>query len=106
MQDDQPEGAPCFAENRTDRSQRSPPDDGRGVQAADSARYPSWKGAWERYVPPVSVVSPSGLRTPGGQPSFDQTKPWGPGQEAPLTPEYQKVLEESIADQAERRPGQ
>jgi hypothetical protein len=48
-----------------------------GVYAAESARYPSRKGAWERYIPPVSVVSPSGLRTPGGQPSFDQTKPWG-----------------------------
>jgi hypothetical protein len=71
-----------------------------GAHAADGARYPNWKGAWERYVPPVSVVSPSGLRTPGGQPSFDQTKPWGPGQQAPLTPEYQKVLEESMADQA------
>jgi hypothetical protein len=71
-----------------------------GVKAADRAKYPEWKGAWERYVPPVSVVSPSGLRTPGGQPSFDQTKPWGRGQQAPLTPEYQKVLEDSIADQA------
>jgi len=52
---------------------------------ADGAKYADWKGAWERYVPPVSVVSPSGMRTPGGQPSFDQTKPWGRGQEAPLT---------------------
>ena len=71
-----------------------------GAIAAEGAKYPEWKGAWERYVPPVSVVSPSGLRTPGGQPSFDQTKPWGRGQEAPLTAEYQKVLEDSIADQA------
>src|SRR5437879_10403555 len=71
-----------------------------GVKAADRGKYPEWKGAWERYVPSVSVVSPSGLRTPGGQPSFDQTKPWGLGQQAPLTPEYQKVLEDSIADQA------
>src|ERR1700680_3276947 len=70
------------------------------VKAADSAKYPEWKGAWERYVPPVSVVSPSGLRTPGGQPSFDQTRLWGRGQQAPLTAEYQKVLEDSIADQA------
>jgi hypothetical protein len=72
---------------------------GTGVKAAD-AKYPQWTGAWERWVPAVSVVSPSGLRTPGGQPSFDQTKPWSRGQEAPLTPEYQKVLEDSIADQA------
>ncbi len=72
---------------------------GGGVDAADRAKYPEWKGAWERYVPAVSVVSPSGLRTAGGQPSFDQTKPWARGQEAPLTPEYQKVFEDSIADQ-------
>ena len=71
-----------------------------GVRAADNARYPDWKGAWERFVPEVSELSPSGLRTSGGQPSFDQTKPWGTGQEAPLTPEYQKVLEDSLADQA------
>jgi hypothetical protein len=34
------------------------------------------------------------------QPSHDQTKPWGLGQQAPLTPEYQAVLKASIADQA------
>src|SRR5579863_762309 len=71
-----------------------------GANAAEPAKYPDWKGVWERYVPPVSVVSPSGLSTPGGQPSFDQTKPWAWGQQAPLTPEYQKVLADSIADQA------
>jgi hypothetical protein len=60
------------------------------AKAADPPRYPDWKGAWARFVVP-------GL---GGQPSFDQTKPWGFGQEAPLTPEYRKVLEESLADQA------
>jgi hypothetical protein len=60
------------------------------VKAADQAKYPDWKGAWARFVVP-------GL---GGQPSFDQTKPWGRGQQAPLTPEYQKVLEDSLADQA------
>jgi hypothetical protein len=58
------------------------------------------EGGWERFVPEASVISPSGLRTSGGQPSFDQTKPWGRGQEAPLTPEYQKVLDDSLADQA------
>jgi hypothetical protein len=41
----------------------------------------------------------------GGQPSFDQIKPWARGQQAPLTPEYQKVLEDSIADQAEGGQG-
>jgi len=62
--------------------------------------YPDWSGGWTRYVPPVTVISASGLRTPGGQPSFDQTKPWGFGQQAPLTAEYRRVLEDSIADQA------
>jgi hypothetical protein len=59
-----------------------------GACAADN--YPDWRGAWARFIVP-------GL---GGQPSFDQTKPWGFGQQAPLTPEYQKVLQDSLADQA------
>jgi hypothetical protein len=65
------------------------------VQAADGAKYPDWRGAWARFV----------VRGLGGQPSFDQTKPWGLGQQAPLTPEYQKVLEDSIADQAQGGQG-
>jgi hypothetical protein len=60
------------------------------AQAFDDAQYPDLSGQW------VAV------RLPGvkGQPAFDPTKPWGLGQQAPLTPEYQKVLEASIADQA------
>ena len=58
-----------------------------GVRGAENAQYPDWEGAWARFVVP-------GLR---GQPSFDQTKPWGLGQQAPLTSEYQKVLQDSIA---------
>jgi hypothetical protein len=68
----------------------------------DSAKYPSWKGAWARWVPRTAGRDPGNGGTgftAGGQPSFDQSKPWGKGQEAPLTPEYQKVLEESIKDQ-------
>ncbi len=61
-----------------------------GASAADDAQYPDWKGKWERFVVP-------GLP---GQPGHDQTKPWGRGQQAPLTPEYQAVLEASLADQA------
>jgi hypothetical protein len=66
-----------------------------GVRAADDPKYPDWTGAWERFVVP-------GL---GGQPSFDQTKPWGFGQQAPLTAEYRKVLEDSLADQAKGGEG-
>jgi hypothetical protein len=61
-----------------------------GVAAAEDAKYPDWSGAWARFV----------VRGLGGQPSFDQTKPWGFGQQAPLTEEYKKVLEASLADQA------
>jgi hypothetical protein len=62
------------------------------AQAADDAKYPDWKGQWERFV----------TRGIPGQASagYDQTKPWGLGQQAPLTPEYQAVLEASIADLA------
>src|SRR5258708_4117278 len=73
------------------------------IQAADAPKYPSWKGAWARWVPTSAQRDPGNGGTgftAGGQPSFDQTKPWGPGQQAPLTPEYQKVLADSMADQA------
>src|ERR1700731_1419820 len=66
-----------------------------GVQASDDGKYPDWKGAWGRFV----------VRGLGGQPSFDQSKPWGLGQQAPLTAEYQKVLEASLADQAKGGQG-
>ncbi len=62
-----------------------------GTQAADEAKYPSWKGQWNAIVTP-------GLG--GRQFKFDPTKSRGLGQQAPLTPEYQKVLAESMADQA------
>ena len=65
------------------------------VQASDDGKYPDWKGAWGRFV----------VRGLGGQPSFDQTKPWGKGQQAPLTAEYQQVLEDSLADQAKGGQG-
>jgi hypothetical protein len=61
-----------------------------GIARADDAKYPNWKGQWSRLLVP-------GV---GGQGAFDQTKFWGRGQQAPLTPEYQKVFEDSMADQA------
>jgi hypothetical protein len=61
-----------------------------GAQIADVAKYPDLKGQWNRVVVP-------GVR---GQPSFDQTKSWGPEQDPPLTPEYQKIFQASLADLA------
>jgi hypothetical protein len=61
-----------------------------GGARADDAKYPNWKGQWSRLLVP-------GV---GGQGAFDQTKFWGRGQQAPLTAEYQKVFEDSMADQA------
>jgi hypothetical protein len=78
------------------------------VLAADAALYPSWKGAWARWVPTTAKRDPGNGGTgftAGGQPAFDQTKPWGLGQQAPLTPEYQKILEDSIKDQADGGEG-
>ena len=60
------------------------------VRAADEAKFPNWKGQWLAINPPF-----------GGQIiKFDPTKRSGPWQQAPLTREYQKVLEDSMADQA------
>lgn len=61
------------------------------ARAADHAEYPDWSGQW-------TVILTPGLA--GQRVKFDPTKPWGPGQGAPLTAEYQKVLENSMADQA------
>src|SRR4051794_77597 len=57
-----------------------------GAEAFDDAKYPDLKGAW--------------LRTPGGNPRFDSSKPRGLEQQAPLTPEFQRLYEASLADQA------
>ena len=57
-----------------------------GAAAFDESKYPDWAGQWKR---------PRGLAT-----QWDQGKPAGLGQQAPLTPEYQARLEASIADQA------
>jgi hypothetical protein len=78
------------------------------VQAAEDGKYPDWRGAWARWVPPKAARDPGNGGTgftAGGQPSFDQSKPWGMGQEAPLTPEYRKILEDSMADQAKGGEG-
>ena len=60
-----------------------------GAQAFDETKYPNLKGQWTRFI----------VRGVPGPPSFDQTKGNGLAQRAPLTPEYQKILEDSVADQ-------
>src|SRR5258708_4744709 len=54
--------------------------------AHDESKYPDWGGQWKR---------PRGV---GSQ--WDQTRPLGLAQQAPLKPEFQAVLEASIKDQA------
>src|SRR5437867_10346551 len=58
---------------------------GAGAQAFDETKYPDWSGQWKR---------PAGVGV-----QWDQTKPLGKGQQAPLIPEYQAILEASLADQ-------
>jgi hypothetical protein len=55
------------------------------ARAWDDALFPDLKGQW---------------RVVGGPMRFDPNKPWGPGQEAPLTPEYQAVFEANLKAQA------
>ncbi len=62
-----------------------------GAKAAEEPKYPNLKGQW------IAIVTP-GLE--GRQFKFDPTKSRGLAQQAPLTPEYQKVLADSMAEQA------
>ena len=73
------------------RAGRQPDGGGGGARAADEPKYPNWKGQW------IAIVTP-GLE--GRQYKFDPTKSRGLAQQAPLTPEYQKVLADSMAEQA------
>jgi hypothetical protein len=58
--------------------------------AHDESRYPDWSGQW--------------LRPRGVGINWDQDKRPGLAQQAPLKPEYQKILEASLEDQ--RKGGQ
>src|SRR5215510_12705056 len=53
--------------------------------AHDESKYPDWSGQWRR---------PQGVGV-----QWDPSKPPGPGQQAPLTAEFQKVFDASLADQ-------
>jgi hypothetical protein len=55
------------------------------AQILDYSKYPNLHGQWG----PI-----------GGPGRYDIGKPWGPGQEAPLTREYQALFEENLKDQA------
>src|SRR5262245_6743267 len=54
-------------------------------QPFEESKYPAFAGQWLR-------VGPLGV--------FDSTKPPGRGQQAPLTPEYQKIFEDNLAEVA------
>src|SRR5438874_1322129 len=60
-----------------------------GARAHDESKYPGLRGQWLRM----------------GSNGFDPTKPSGLAQQAPLTPEYQAILEMSLADQRQGLPG-
>src|SRR5215471_15458187 len=57
---------------------------GHAEQAQGDSMFPDWSGQW--------------LRTYGGNPRYDQTKPIRK-QEAPLKPDYQARFEASVKDQ-------
>lgn len=67
------------------------------VSALDDSKYPDLRGQWTGILRRVQGLA--------GQPSFDPSKPWGRGQDAPLTPEYQAVLDANLKAQTQGAPG-
>jgi hypothetical protein len=59
-------------------------------QPFEENKYPAFAGQWLR-------VGPLGV--------FDSAKPVGRGQQAPLTPEYQKIFEDNLAEVAQGKSG-
>jgi len=59
------------------------------AQAFDEAKYPDWRGQWTRLPNPKVITNPS----------WDPNQNEGRAQQPPLTPEYQKIFEASLADQ-------
>jgi len=60
---------------------------GPAAQAQDISKYPDWSGQWKK---PDEI----------GNGQWDISKPRGPGQQAPLTPEYKAIHEARIAERA------
>ena len=60
--------------------------------ASEESKYPDWRGQWTGIL----------RRNPGfpGQASFDPGRPGGKAQQAPLTPEYQAILEADLKSEA------
>jgi hypothetical protein len=60
-------------------------------QPFEENKYPNMAGQWQR-------VGALGV--------FDNSKPPGRGQQAPLTPEYQKIFEDNLAEVAQGKSGE
>src|SRR6266550_5446942 len=69
--------------------------DAKAQDKTQNKTYPNWKGEWTTVIP----------RLPGQQLRFDPNKPYGKGQQAPLTEEYQKIYQANLAEQAEGGQG-
>jgi hypothetical protein len=65
------------------------------VSAAHAEQYPDWRGEWAAVFP----------RMPGQQLRFDPSKPYGEGQQAPLTDEYKKIYADNLAEVAAGKQG-
>src|SRR6516165_2017839 len=68
---------------------------GSRAAAFDESKYPDWSGQWKKGANPAGSV---------GNP-WDPTKASGRAQNPPLTPEYQAIFEQSLADQDAGRQG-
>jgi hypothetical protein len=66
-----------------------------GAAQAQEKQYPNWKGEWAAAFP----------RMPGQQLRFDPGRPFGKGQQAPLTEEYKKIYDDNLAEIAQGSQG-
>jgi hypothetical protein len=62
------------------------------ANAFDDSIYPNMKGRWNRFIMRGLPPNPAA--------PFDQTKPPGLDQQAPLTPEYAAIMQDNLARQA------
>jgi hypothetical protein len=67
------------------------------AMAGEEPKYPDLRGQWTGILRRVAGLP--------GQPSFDPAKAWGRAQQAPLTPEYQAIMEAQLAAQENGAPG-
>ncbi len=74
-----------------------------GAASAQEAKYPNWKGEWRTTNRGLLAGGAGGFRWDESLPP--STAAGNLGQQPPLTPEYQKIYDENLADMAKGGQG-